>query len=216
MTDAAAYNISGALRAGRTPGCRRARSRAAGARRTSRVAAHDLRPGRRRTAPACGARPHRGCCCSRSTCHLRRIPKRHGARSSRRRSGARFDLEHGPLLRCTLVVLGPTRLVLIIVLHHIIADGWSIDVLTRELSAAVPGPRRRPAGGAAAVAAAAPRHCRVAERSRLGRGARVSGTVRWPVRCPSSNCRRTAPGRASDRLPARPCDTRSTGRRAIG
>ncbi|MEQ8765884.1 MAG: amino acid adenylation domain-containing protein, partial [Planctomycetota bacterium] len=48
-----------------------------------------------------------------------------------------FDLTHGPLLRVALFELGPRWHGLAVVLHHIIADGWSIAVLTRELAAAV-------------------------------------------------------------------------------
>lgn len=44
-----------------------------------------------------------------------------------------FDLEKGPLIRVRLFRLAPTDHVLIITLHHIIADGWSHGVLQREL-----------------------------------------------------------------------------------
>ncbi|OLF11712.1 hypothetical protein BLA60_12380 [Actinophytocola xinjiangensis] len=40
-----------------------------------------------------------------------------------------FDLERGPLLRAHLFTLGPDDHVLVIVLHHIIADFWSAAVL---------------------------------------------------------------------------------------
>jgi amino acid adenylation domain-containing protein len=46
-----------------------------------------------------------------------------------------FDLARGPLLRVRLLHLAPTEHVLLITLHHIIADGWSIGVLIRELGA---------------------------------------------------------------------------------
>ncbi|MBV9773170.1 MAG: amino acid adenylation domain-containing protein, partial [Gemmatimonadetes bacterium] len=46
-----------------------------------------------------------------------------------------FDLAHGPLLRCTLLRLGETDHVLCFTLHHIVSDGWSRRVLTREVSA---------------------------------------------------------------------------------
>jgi amino acid adenylation domain-containing protein len=45
-----------------------------------------------------------------------------------------FDLLHGPLYRATLLRLGETEHVLLFFLHHIVADGWSIQVLFRELS----------------------------------------------------------------------------------
>jgi amino acid adenylation domain-containing protein len=44
-----------------------------------------------------------------------------------------FDLERGPLLRVTSFRLGPDEHLLFIVIHHIIADGWSIGLLLYEL-----------------------------------------------------------------------------------
>ncbi|TCP59201.1 amino acid adenylation domain-containing protein [Tumebacillus sp. BK434] len=46
-----------------------------------------------------------------------------------------FDLQNGPLFRARLVQAGEREHVLILNLHHIAADGWSIGVLARELSA---------------------------------------------------------------------------------
>jgi amino acid adenylation domain-containing protein len=50
-------------------------------------------------------------------------------------TGARqpFDLQHGPLVRATLVQLKPLEHVLIWNMHHIVADGWSLGVLVQEL-----------------------------------------------------------------------------------
>ncbi len=48
--------------------------------------------------------------------------------------GKPFDLEHGPLFRFKLVVLGKDDHVLIVTVHHIIADGSSMSVLYQELS----------------------------------------------------------------------------------
>ena len=45
-----------------------------------------------------------------------------------------FDLEAGPLLRATLVELGDDEHLFLLTLHHIVADGWSLGVLLRELS----------------------------------------------------------------------------------
>jgi len=47
-----------------------------------------------------------------------------------------FDLERGPLLRATLLRLTEDTYVLFLTLHHIIFDGWSREVLVRELSTA--------------------------------------------------------------------------------
>ncbi|HEX6288077.1 MAG TPA: non-ribosomal peptide synthase/polyketide synthase, partial [Herpetosiphonaceae bacterium] len=46
-----------------------------------------------------------------------------------------FDLSTGPLLRATLVRLAADEHVLLLTLHHIVADGWSMDVLVRDLVA---------------------------------------------------------------------------------
>lgn len=45
-----------------------------------------------------------------------------------------FDLSVGPLIRGRLLRLRPDEHVLLIVIHHIAADGWSIGVLLDELS----------------------------------------------------------------------------------
>ncbi|MDP9649651.1 amino acid adenylation domain-containing protein [Paraburkholderia caledonica] len=45
-----------------------------------------------------------------------------------------FDLAHGPLLRLAFATISPSDHVLIAAMHHIVADGWSMSVLTSELS----------------------------------------------------------------------------------
>ncbi|HEU4558058.1 MAG TPA: amino acid adenylation domain-containing protein, partial [Longimicrobium sp.] len=50
-------------------------------------------------------------------------------------AGAPFDLEQGPLIRGRLVRLAEDDHVLLLTMHHIVSDGWSIEVLTRELGA---------------------------------------------------------------------------------
>ncbi|MFG3319034.1 amino acid adenylation domain-containing protein [Streptomyces sp. NPDC048171] len=45
----------------------------------------------------------------------------------------RFDLSRPPLIRFTLVRLGPDRHRLLMTLHHILLDGWSMPILLREL-----------------------------------------------------------------------------------
>jgi amino acid adenylation domain-containing protein/non-ribosomal peptide synthase protein (TIGR01720 family) len=45
-----------------------------------------------------------------------------------------FDLEHGPLLRTTLLQLGEEDHTLLFTMHHIISDGWSLEVLGREVA----------------------------------------------------------------------------------
>nr|MDT0524910.1 condensation domain-containing protein [Streptomyces sp. DSM 41633] len=45
----------------------------------------------------------------------------------------RFDMKQPPLLRLALVRLGHERHTLILTIHHILVDGWSISMLMREL-----------------------------------------------------------------------------------
>ncbi|RKH43053.1 non-ribosomal peptide synthetase, partial [Corallococcus sicarius] len=45
-----------------------------------------------------------------------------------------FDLKNGPVLRATLLRLEPTRHALLVTLHHIVSDGWSLGVMVRELA----------------------------------------------------------------------------------
>ena len=44
-----------------------------------------------------------------------------------------FNLEAGPTFRTALLCLGAEEHVLLLSLHHIIADGWSLGILVREL-----------------------------------------------------------------------------------
>ncbi|WP_342381799.1 non-ribosomal peptide synthase/polyketide synthase [Myxococcus stipitatus] len=46
-----------------------------------------------------------------------------------------FDLTRGPLLRVTLLKLSEEEHVLVLVLHHIVSDGWSMGVLVKEVAA---------------------------------------------------------------------------------
>ncbi|NTX35800.1 amino acid adenylation domain-containing protein, partial [Myxococcus sp. CA033] len=70
---------------------------------------------------------------------LSALPGDEGEAEARRlaREEARrpFDLTRGPLLRATLLRLSESRHVLLLTLHHIVSDGWSVDVLVRESAA---------------------------------------------------------------------------------
>ncbi|MEO3860228.1 non-ribosomal peptide synthase/polyketide synthase [Acrocarpospora sp. B8E8] len=46
-----------------------------------------------------------------------------------------FDLGSPPLVRCALLRVGPESSRLVLTFHHIVADGWSLPVLHRELLA---------------------------------------------------------------------------------
>ena len=45
-----------------------------------------------------------------------------------------FDLSRGPLLRALLIALDEDEHALAFVLHHIVSDGWSIDILIRDVA----------------------------------------------------------------------------------
>lgn len=51
-------------------------------------------------------------------------------------SRAPFDLENGPLLRITVYRISDNEHVILLVMHHIISDGWSMIVMLRELTLA--------------------------------------------------------------------------------
>ncbi|MBB4637955.1 non-ribosomal peptide synthetase [Longimicrobium terrae] len=55
-------------------------------------------------------------------------------RRARAESAAPFDLEQGPLFRASLVRLAEDEHLLLLTLHHVISDGWSMGVLWNELS----------------------------------------------------------------------------------
>jgi len=46
-----------------------------------------------------------------------------------------FDLSKGPLFRAILVQLWAEEYLLAVIMHHIITDGWSLGIFTRELEA---------------------------------------------------------------------------------
>jgi amino acid adenylation domain-containing protein len=46
-----------------------------------------------------------------------------------------FDLSRGPLFRARLLRIAPEDHVLLVTVHHAVSDGWSLDVLFRELGA---------------------------------------------------------------------------------
>ncbi len=61
--------------------------------------------------------------------------ERAARRLARRRRSAPFDLSSGPLLRAKLLRLDEEEHVLLLTMHHIVSDGWSMGVLVRELAA---------------------------------------------------------------------------------
>ncbi len=70
---------------------------------------------------------------------LRGVPRARREAEAERLAAAEarlpFDLARGPLLRSTLVRLDDEEHVVLFTLHHVVSDGWSMDVLVREVSA---------------------------------------------------------------------------------
>ncbi|HKX32887.1 MAG TPA: amino acid adenylation domain-containing protein [Blastocatellia bacterium] len=56
-------------------------------------------------------------------------------RIAEREAVSPFDLERAPLLRLTILRLNDRRYVFLLTLHHIVGDGWSLQILHREVLA---------------------------------------------------------------------------------
>ncbi|HEX8921031.1 MAG TPA: condensation domain-containing protein, partial [Pyrinomonadaceae bacterium] len=56
-------------------------------------------------------------------------------RHSAQETATAFDLSHGPLLRAKLLRLSEEEHVLLMTMHHIVSDGWSMGILIREVAA---------------------------------------------------------------------------------
>ncbi len=61
--------------------------------------------------------------------------EREARRLAAREAAQPFDLERGPLLRVAVLRLDHEDHIILLTMHHIISDGWSMGVLTRELIA---------------------------------------------------------------------------------
>ena len=99
------------------------------------------RRARRRSSPPAAARcsraggPRAGC---------RRAPRgAAGAAGCVEEARRPFDLARGPLLRAALLRLGADEHLLLLSMHHIVADGWSLGVLVGELGRALRARSRR-------------------------------------------------------------------------
>ena len=68
---------------------------------------------------------------------LASLPVERGLREARRLAREEalrpFDLTAGPLLRSALVSLGAEEQVLLLTMHHVVSDGWSLRLLAGEL-----------------------------------------------------------------------------------
>src|SRR5215210_4056132 len=61
--------------------------------------------------------------------------EREAAALAREEARRPFDLRRGPLVRLALLRLGASDHVLLLTMHHIATDGWSLGVLVREIAA---------------------------------------------------------------------------------
>jgi amino acid adenylation domain-containing protein len=62
-------------------------------------------------------------------------PAAEAARRAAEDARTPFDLARGPVLRARLLRLGPEEHALLLTLHHIAGDGWSMDLLLGEMAA---------------------------------------------------------------------------------
>src|SRR5262249_33558080 len=84
---------------------------------------------------------------------------RESARLAAAEAARGFDLARPPLLRGCLLRLAGSEHVLLVTAHHIVADGWSVALLVRELAhfyGAASGAARAAGTASTAGAAAAP------------------------------------------------------------
>jgi hypothetical protein len=68
-----------------------------------------------------------------SHCRTREEGDRQAGDTCRSEAATPFDLSRGPLLRGKVIRLGEREFILMFNMHHIISDGWSVGILTREL-----------------------------------------------------------------------------------
>ncbi|MCX4386328.1 amino acid adenylation domain-containing protein [Micromonospora peucetia] len=117
-----------------------------------------------------------------------------------------FRLDTGPLFRAEVLVTGADTCLLALVGHHIVVDGWSIEVVQRDIGRAYRGESLREPVQFPAVAAAArsPEHRAVVE-SELAWWRKRLADLPEPVRLPFVRRRPVTPrfraGRVAHRLP---------------
>src|SRR6185295_16148802 len=63
-------------------------------------------------------------------------------RVKRQEASAGFNLSTGPVIRAKLIREGPQDHLLLVTMHHIVSDGWSMGVLVKEVSALYEAYRR--------------------------------------------------------------------------
>ena len=130
-----------------------------------------------------------------------------------REAGQPFDLRQGPLLRVALLQLAADEHVLLLTLHHIIADGWSMNILIEELMRCLDA---RSAGNQAQLPPLAVHYRDYAlwQRSWMEAGERrassTTGGLSWARSTSHWNCPPTGRARHSRATPARAWSSPST------
>ncbi|MET9936351.1 condensation domain-containing protein, partial [Streptomyces sp. NPDC006324] len=92
-----------------------------------------------------------------------------------------FDLAAGPLLRALLIRLGAEDHVLVLVVHHVATDGWSMSLLWKELSEGYAALLRGAPAHRPALPVTYQDHARD-QRERLASGALDAGLRHWEER----------------------------------
>ena len=129
-----AYNLASAMPYHGSPGFRRA-----GAPLQAIVRRHDSL---RTTFAAVDGQVMAVVCAAESTAvpfvNLDHLPddqkEEHALRMAAEEAQRRFDLSSGPLIRFKVLRLSATEHILVLAMHHIVMDGWSIGVLLKELA----------------------------------------------------------------------------------
>ncbi|MDP1908633.1 MAG: aminotransferase class III-fold pyridoxal phosphate-dependent enzyme, partial [Hyphomicrobium sp.] len=86
-----------------------------------------------------------------------------------------FDLWTGPLVRAALVRLAPNRHVLLFTAHHIICDGWSMNIILNDLATHY----RRARAGQPTFLSAAPKFSQYARAEATANGAQSGDLAYW-------------------------------------
>jgi amino acid adenylation domain-containing protein len=60
-------------------------------------------------------------------------PDLHALEVARAEAGRPFDLERGPLFRVSLIQTEAFKHLLVVSMHHIVSDAWSLEIIMREL-----------------------------------------------------------------------------------
>ena len=64
-------------------------------------------------------------------------------RLARAEAATPFDLSAGELLRVKVLRVAAEEHMVLLTMHHIISDGWSMGVLIKEVGSTLPGLQRR-------------------------------------------------------------------------